>query len=119
MCAKGSDQFREVIRQGQAFLQERSKSPYRAFVTHLLGQAYATWWSLGLPPSKGMEDYVDPKQYTEGSEAARLKAIEYFEQVPQIAKGTLLEQYALEVLPRLREQRRLGTDGYRFFCVYD
>jgi hypothetical protein len=119
MCANGSDQFREVIRQGQTFLRERPSSPYRGLVTHLVGQAYATWWSLSLPPGKGMEDYVDPKQYTEGSEQARLRAIEYFEQVPQIAKGTLLEQYALEVLPRLREQRRLGTDGYRFFCVYD
>jgi hypothetical protein len=118
-CAKGADQFREVIRQGKSFLQQHPDSPYRAFVVHLIGQAYATWWTLSTTPSDAMGDYVDPKLYTEGSEQARLKAVSSFEQVQQLAGGTPLDKYAHQILPALREQRPIGVDGYRFFCIYD
>ena len=53
----------------------------------------------------------------EGAEAARIKAIGYFEEVVQLAPGTSLSGFALEVLPPLRETQIL--DNYRFFCVYD
>jgi hypothetical protein len=117
-CAKGSDQFREVIRQGEAFLQEHSHSSYRAVVIHIVGQAYATWWSLSNPPSAGVADYVDPTLYKDGSEPARFKAIASFEQVLQLSPGTGLGEYSRQVLPTLRAQQ-LTTDAYRFFCVYD
>lgn len=118
-CSKGgADQFRQVISQGETFLQQHPNSENRAFVTHLVAQAYATWWTLSRTPASGMEDYVDPSTYVEGSEAARLKAIDDFEQVQQLAPGTPLAEYAQQVLPALREQQTT-TDGYRFFCVYD
>jgi hypothetical protein len=117
-CANGSDQFREIIRQGESFLQQHPNSPYREFVAHLVGQAYATWWSLSNEPTPAMADYVDPKLYKEGSEQARLKAIGYFEQVLQLSPGTLLDEYDRQVLSDLRAQK-LTQDGYRFFCVYD
>ena len=118
-CSKGgADQFRQVISQGETFLQQHPNSENRAFVTHLVAQAYATWWTLSKTPARGMEDYVDSSQYAEGSEAARLKAIDDFEQVQQLAPGTPLAEYAQQVLPALREQQTT-TDGYRFFCVYD
>jgi hypothetical protein len=117
-CAKGSDQFREVIRQGELFLQQHRDSRYRDFVIHLVGQAYATWWSLSQQPTPAMADYVDPKLYQEGSEQARLKAIGYFEQVLQHSPGSLLGEYARQFLPILRQQQ-LTIDSYRFFCVYD
>jgi len=63
MCAKGSDQFRDVIRQGESFLQQHPNSEYRPFVIHLVGQAYATWWTLSNEPTAAMADYVDPKPY--------------------------------------------------------
>jgi outer membrane protein assembly factor BamD (BamD/ComL family) len=117
-CANGSDQFREIIRHGKSFLQQHPNSPYREFVAHLVGQAYATWWSLSNEPTPAMADYVDPKPYKEGSEQARLKAIAYFEQVLQHSPGTLLGEYDRQVLSDLRAQK-LTQDGYRFFCVYD
>jgi hypothetical protein len=73
-CAKGADLFREVILQGESFLQQHSNSPYRDYVVHLVGQAYSTYWSLSKQPTPAMADYVDPKLYQEGSEQARLKA---------------------------------------------
>src|SRR6266568_7342550 len=118
MCAKGSDQFREVIRQGESFLQQHPNSEYRPFVVHLVGQAYASWWTLSNDPTAAMVDYVDPKPYKEGAKQARPKAIGYFEQILQLSPGTLLGEYARQMLPTLRE-RLLTVDGYRFFCVYD
>ncbi len=47
-----------------------------------------------------------------------LKAIGYFEQVLQLSRGTLVGEYALQMLPTLRQQH-FTVDGYRFFCVYD
>ena len=64
-----------------------------------------------------MADYVDPKEFQEGAEAARTKAIGYFEEVLQLAPGTEFSRFALEVLPPLREKQIL--DNYRFYCVYD
>ncbi len=117
-CAAGGDQFREVIREGEGFLSRKPTSPYRPYVLHLVGQAYATWWTLSNPPADGMEDYVEPREYKDGSEEARKKAIGYFEQVTQVAPGTDLAEYAYQILPSLREGR-LTEDGYRFFCIYD
>jgi hypothetical protein len=117
-CEKGEDQTREVIRQGESFLRQRPSSPYRGVVTLLVAEAYASWWSLSNEPAgSDMSAYVDPKQFREGAEAARMKAIAYFEEVLQVAPGTKLSEFALRVLPPLRDQEVL--DSYRFFCVYD
>jgi hypothetical protein len=117
-CAKGSDQTKEVIRQGESFLQNRPSSTYRGVVTLLVAEAYASRWSLSNEPAGGeMFDYVNPKDFREGAEEARVKAISYFEKVVQLAPGTSLSRYALEVLPPLREKKIL--DNYRFYCVYD
>jgi hypothetical protein len=117
-CEKGQDQTHEVIRQGDSFLQNRPGSPYRAVVTLLVAEAYASWWSLSNEPKgSDMSAYVEPKQFQEGAEAARIKAIRYFEQVLQLAPGTKFSEFAQQVLSPLREQQAL--DNYRFFCVYD
>jgi hypothetical protein len=117
-CAKGGDQTREVIRQGESFLQNRPTSPYRGIVTLFVAEAYASRWSLSNEPAgSGMSDYVDPKKFQEGAEAARMKAIGHFEEVLQLAPGTNFSRFALELLPPLRDKQIL--DNYRFYCVYD
>jgi len=117
-CAKGSEQFREVIHQGESFLQQRPTSPHRAAILLLVGQAYATWWSLSNETADSpMADYVDPKRYNEGAEQARLKAISYFEQVVRLAAGTKFAEYAHQILPPLRAKQI--QNSYKFFCVYD
>jgi hypothetical protein len=84
----------------------------------LVAEAYASRWSLSNEPAgSDMSAYVDPKQFQEGAEADRMKAIGYFEEVVQLAPGTSFSRYALEVLPPLRDQQIL--DNYRFYCVYD
>lgn len=118
ICEKGADQIREVIRQGESFLRQRPSSPYRGVVTLLVAEAYASWWSLGNePPGSDMSDYIDRKQFEEGAEAARVKAISSFEEVLQLAPGAGFSRFALEILPALRDRQIL--DNYRFYCVYD
>jgi hypothetical protein len=117
-CAKGSEQFREVIHQGESFLQQRPTSPHRAAILLLVGQAYATWWSLSNETADSpMADYVDPKRYNEGAEQARLKAVSYFEQVARLAAGAKCAEYAHQILPALRAKQI--QNSYKFFCVYD
>jgi len=116
-CEKGAEQFREVIRQGETFLQQRPSSPHRGVVTFLVAEAYATWWSLSKETRVDMSDYVDAKQYQNGAEDARIKAIGYFEQVVQLAPEKKLGEYTRQVLPALRDREALDT--YRFYCIYD
>ena len=117
-CEKGGDQTREVIRQGESFLRQRPNSPYRAVVTLLVAEGYASWWSLSNEPAGSeMSDYLDPKRFQEGAEAARMKAIACFEEVLQLVPGTEMSRFAGQVLPPLRDHQIL--DNYRFFCVYD
>ena len=116
-CAKGAEQFREVIRQGESFLLQWPNSAQRTVVTFLVAQANVTWWSLSLETVGEMSDYVDPKQYQTGAEDARNKAIAYFDQLEQSAPGTIYGEFARQILPALRGGRSIA--GYRFFCVYD
>jgi hypothetical protein len=116
-CQKGSEQFREVIRQGESFLQQRPSSLQRGVVTLLVGEAYATWWSLGNETRGDMSDYADPKQYQNGAEDARIKAIGNLEQVVQREPEKKLGEYARQVLTALRDREAL--ENYRFYCIYD
>jgi hypothetical protein len=117
-CEKGAEQFREVIRQGEAFLHERSNSSNTSVVTFLVAEAYATRWSLSATREGGdMSDYVDPAKYKDGAEEARVKAVGYFEQLQQGAPQTQFGEYARQILPPLRD--RQSFDHYRFFCIYD
>lgn len=116
-CEKGAEQFREVIRQGESFLEQRPGSAQRGVVTLLVGEAYATWWSLSKETRGERSDYVDPKQYEKGAEDARIRAVGYFEQVAQLPPETKLGEYARQVVSALRDREALDT--YRFYCVYD
>ena len=117
VCAKGADQFQEVIRRGETFLKDRTSSPNRPVVTLLVGQAYATWWALSNQTSADMSDYVDPRRYQTGANGARLQAIHYFESLLEIAPNTKLAEFAGRSLPPLRVEQ--VPEEYKFFCIYD
>src|SRR5207247_11262411 len=72
-CRKGSDQFREVIRQGEAFRVRRSASPVRADVDFMVAQSYETWWSLSQ--ASPQDESAQPARYQAGALTARQKAI--------------------------------------------
>lgn len=123
-CAAGSDQFREVIRQGLAFLEKHPKSPYQLEVQLDVAQAYETWWSLsqsrqpGADREIGAEDAeadANPQEYQEGAEAARRQAIARFDRLLQTAPNSDEAAYARRVLPRLK--LGIDTGQRRFYCT--
>jgi hypothetical protein len=114
-CRKGSDQFRAVIRQGEAFRARRPASPARADVEFLVAQSYETWWSLSqASPEDG---YAQPARYQAGALTARQKAITLYNDVLQRFPDSPEATYARRVLPRLA--LGFATNQRRFFCVYD
>ena len=114
-CGEGSDQFRQVIRYGGEFLNERPNSPRRMEVIFHLAQAYETWWSISRASDE--DSYVRRTLYQEEANAARKKAIAYFEEVLKLAPGSYEAAYARFRLPRLK--LGVDTNQRRFFCIYD
>lgn len=116
-CAKGSDAFRNVIREAEQFLATRPSSPRRLQVEFLAAQAYETWWSLSQPPDdKGVEE-IAPEAYQQGAEAARAKAIVYYQDVFGKSAESAEAKYSAASLALLKEKRR--TSQFRFFCYCD
>lgn len=115
VCAEGDDAFRRVIEHGEAFLAERPESSQRSRVLNAVAQAYETWWSLSQASDR--DDYANSAAVREGSEEARLKAIDYYEQVLAAAPESLMATFARRRLPHLRAQR--DTSQRRFLCFYD
>jgi hypothetical protein len=115
MCAAGSDQFREVISQGDKFLADHPSSPHRLDVTLAVGTAYETWWSLSR--ARAGDDYVEAAKYREGAVAAQRKAVSIYEQIAKLAPDSPEAAYARRRLPRLK----LGIDTAQraFYCIYD
>jgi hypothetical protein len=112
VCAKGTDQFRTVIAEGEKFLAGHPATPHRAELVLSLAEAYETWWSLSRAPSS--DDYVTAGQYRDGAETALRKAMQLYESLPPDEPPAII---ARRRLPRLK----LGIDTVqrRFYCIYD
>jgi hypothetical protein len=119
-CEAGTDSFRTVIARGLEFLDKHPSSPYRLDVQLALAQAYETWWSLSQAPTgeEVQEEDADvhPANYSEGAEAARQKAIVYYEQFLQTAPQSDYATYARRMLPRLK--LGIDTGQRRFYCSF-
>jgi hypothetical protein len=74
-CQEGPDQFREVIKHGEAFLSKFPNSEVSDDVRVAVADAYTTWWVLSL---KDADSTVDHSKYEVGAEDARKKAISLF-----------------------------------------
>jgi len=117
-CAKGTDAFRSVIREADQFLSARPNSQRRLEVQFLAAQAYETWWSLSRSPEgKDQEAVAAPEQYQQGAEAARLKAIAYYEEVQSKAAGSAAAKCAARSVEPLKQAK--PTQDLRFFCYCD
>ncbi len=119
-CEAGSDQFHAVIQQGLPFLEQHPKSPHQLDVQLTVAQAYETWWSLSQPQVTTADEpseYVDTQKYQEGAEAARQKAIAYYERLLQTAPQSDQAAYARRVLPRLK--LGIDTGQRRFYCTFE
>lgn len=109
----GPNCFLSVIEQGDKFLERYPDTSLRTEQIYNLAQAYETWWSLGQ---------AEPGDVTaEGAhvtrapaERARIRAIEWYEQLLRIAPGTPEARAAEIAVPRLK--LKLDTGQRNFFC---
>lgn len=114
-CPNGSDLFRTVITESGRFFNRHRTGPYRLDFLFDLAQAYETWWSLSQ--ARPDDEYVVAANYTPGAEAARLRAIELYQQIAREAPKSDFAAYAALMVPRLRFKRDTGQ--YRYYCFYD
>jgi len=115
VCHKGSDQFREVIRQGGAFVAARPASPYRADVQFEVAEANRTWWSLSQASAD--DEYVNATKYREGAAAARATAIRDYDEVIKAAPGTQIAREAQGQIKDLQSDSK--PEQGPFYCIYD
>ncbi len=114
MCSEGGDEFRRVIREGEAFLAAHPGSPHQAEVRFLVAEAYRDIVALA---NGAVADYADSSEYAdEAPEAARSALADY--------RG-VLGAGDTSATARVAWQRAFGLlagippHGTRFFCVYD
>jgi hypothetical protein len=119
-CPPNPDYFRIVIEKGEAFLAARPASPVRKEVVHTLAVAYESWWSIAQAPSDdGIVAHIPyPRRAANKREAerARLRAIDYYRELVQLAPDSPEAAAALRRLPRL--ELKFDTGQRRFFCTY-
>ena len=102
--------YRGVIIDGLAWLQEKPPPDVAIAVMLNVGQAYETWWSLSLAPAD--EELVTAADHLAGSVRARLEAIRWYERIIREAPASREADYARRVIVQLR----VGVDtGARFF----
>lgn len=109
-CKEGPDQFREVIRHAETFLERYPRSEVSDSVRLELAHAYATWWNLSrTEPSASFS----PEPYIAGADTAKQKAIELYrlylnrQEVPRP-----------EIQNRLKALLRnpKGSNRFDYFC---
>jgi hypothetical protein len=124
VCRNGSDQFRNVITQGESYLATNPQAANRLPVLFLVAQAYETWWSLSewwscspvLDPSPApCVPMPAAAQYQSGAAQARQKAIADYAELLKADPAT----YGTPELRRHLARLKLGidTNERRYYCL--
>lgn len=109
----GPNCFLAVIEQGAKFLERYPDSPLRSEQIYHLALANETWWSLGQATT-GDITALGARVTRATAEQARLRAIEWYEQLLAAAPGTPQARAAGLAIPRLK--LKLDTGTRTFFC---
>jgi hypothetical protein len=119
-CPTNPDLFHDVIEHGEAFLAQYPATPYKKEILFTLAVANESWWSIAHAPPTDywVADIPYPRRDSnrQQPEAARARAIAYYEQIVKLAPGSPEAASAERRLPRLK--LGLDTGQRRFFCSY-
>ncbi|MCW5978450.1 MAG: hypothetical protein KIT09_10250 [Bryobacteraceae bacterium] len=105
--------FRQVIEEGEKFLQDYPDTPFRREQLYHLALANETWWSLSQAAeddSTSMDVQVDQRS----GDAARKRAIELYEELIRAYPDSPEAHAGMAILPRLKLS--LDTAERAFFC---
>jgi len=116
MCSAGSEEFKQVIQQGESLLAGARALPASTLASlhFMVGDAYATIVWLAKTTDS---DYHDPKEYQPMAESARANAVEHYRAALNLEHGTPRAQEAWKEAWRLAVGLPPTTE--RYFCVYD
>jgi hypothetical protein len=109
----GPNCFLSVIEQGERFLEHYPDSPLRTQQIYHLALANETWWSLALA-QPGDISAQGARVTRATAEEARVRAIEWYEELLRLAPGTPEARTAEIAIPRLK--LKLDTGQRTFFC---
>lgn len=109
-CQEGPDQFRMVIKHGEAFLAKYPDAEVSNSVRLEMANAYATWWNVAnMEP----DAYTIPEHYKTGAQRAKDRAIELYEQYLSTQQAPDPKTY--ERLKALKENPK-GSDTWDYLC---
>jgi len=112
----GPDEWKEVIRRGEAFLAAHADSPIATKVMLLVAEAHETAWSLSRTGNVS-EDYIDPAPYRLDAPAHRLAAMQSYERFLRVRPT---DPQAGAIRRRIARMRLdVDTSYHRFWCVWD
>ena len=109
-CQEGPDQFRQVIKHGEAFLTQYHDSEVSDKIRLEMANAYATWWNVAnMEP----DAYTNPESYKAGSLKAKQRAVELYKDYLRAHK-----EANKEVPKRLKalEENPKGSETYDYLC---
>jgi len=112
----GPDEWKEVIRRGEDFLNVHPDSPIASKVTLRLAEAHETAWSLSKTGNV-REEYIDPAPYRLDAPAHRSEAMRLYERFLSAQPN---DPQAPAIRRRLGRMRLdVDTAYHRFWCVWD
>jgi len=109
-CQEGPDQFRMVIKRGEAFLAKYPASEVSGSLRLEVANAYATWWNVAnMEP----DAYTDPSRYKAGAANAKRRAIDLYQQFLSVQKKP-----RPDVEKRLKDLREnpKGSNEWNYLC---
>jgi hypothetical protein len=109
-CQEGPDQFRLVIKYGEAFLTKYAASEVSNRIRLEVANAYATWWNVA---NEEPNAYTDPTLYKAGAAKAKRRAIALYQQYLSAQKNPKPE--AAKRLKKLQENPK-GSDEWDYLC---
>jgi hypothetical protein len=105
--------FRQVIRQGDAWLRSHPESPWRIAVLTTVARAYETKWALnGLFTVDGREN---ARLVTAAEASARVRAMRLYDEVMRLAPQSKDAAYARRRIIQIRANMTTSQDAYS--CV--
>jgi len=109
-CQEGPDQFRSVVKRGEAFLAKYPNTEVSNSVRLEMANAYATWWNVA---NREPDGYTNPENYKTGAQRAKHRAIELYEQYSSTHQAP--DPKTQERLKALKENPK-GSNTWDYLC---
>ncbi len=113
-CSGGNEQFRDVIKKGEAYLQKKHNPAAQAAVELMVADAYRDIVALA---NGAADEYAETASYQSSAVDARQRAIKYYRAALSHEKESAVARAAWAEAWRLIAG--LPPTNLRYYCIYD